>query len=389
MAAVLDEPARPACPARPYRHLGRAQKPGREVERERRLADAIRPDDEDGVRHGTPDHGRDDGDRGRLAPRAEPVHLGSSALVGGWRLPRRAPLGRSRRLGRGLRRAAVASAVASSRRRRGLQPRTCVAARGFRAARRGLGSRFTGDVRRGSPSQPATRRPRSTPHRRPPSTTPSGASLAAWAPVSPSSAAAGLGAGRRSPPDDSPSAASAVSASPVAGRLPAASRPRRPAGGRLSRGSTASSRSRKPTRIAAAAASSAPAGAAAIGSPSESVAAGTSEPAIDSIGRGVGAAPSGVGSVARGGVCAPAACVGRAGCRLLGDLGPEHGFELGRHVAPRLVRAATRARSAPPDDLRPVAVAAASRSLRPCRSSRPWRSSRAGGAPRPRPLTSG
>ena len=43
------------------------------------------------------------------------------------------------------------------------------------------------------------------------------------------------------------------------------------------------------------------------------------------------------------------------GCRLLRDLGPEHRFELGRHVAPRLVRAATRARRRR-TTLRPVAV---------------------------------
>ena len=49
MVAVLDEPAGPADPARPVGRRGRAQQAGREVERERRLADPVGPDEQDGL----------------------------------------------------------------------------------------------------------------------------------------------------------------------------------------------------------------------------------------------------------------------------------------------------------------------------------------------------
>ena len=50
VAAALDEPARPACAAGPVGRGGRAQQPGREVERERRLADPVRADEQDALR---------------------------------------------------------------------------------------------------------------------------------------------------------------------------------------------------------------------------------------------------------------------------------------------------------------------------------------------------
>ena len=87
MPAALDEAARPAGPARPVGRGSRAQQPGREVEREGRLADSVRTDEQDRLRRRAADHG---GDRDERGP-----------CPGSWPCPsggRSVGFGRSRRL---------------------------------------------------------------------------------------------------------------------------------------------------------------------------------------------------------------------------------------------------------------------------------------------------
>ncbi len=72
--AVLDQPARATRPARSLVRTGHAQQPGREVERQRRLADPVRADEQDGLGSRTPDHGGDRDERGGLPPGPGPFH---------------------------------------------------------------------------------------------------------------------------------------------------------------------------------------------------------------------------------------------------------------------------------------------------------------------------
>jgi hypothetical protein len=74
VAAVLDEPARPARSARPLIEWRRAQETGADVERECRLADPIGADEEDGVGCGAPDHRSRRAQRGGLSPGPGTVH---------------------------------------------------------------------------------------------------------------------------------------------------------------------------------------------------------------------------------------------------------------------------------------------------------------------------
>jgi len=86
VTAVLDQPARPAGAARPRFERGGAQQSRRDVEREGRLADPLRTDEEDSLGHGTPDHRGRRGERGRLPSGAGPFHdavgqTGSAGVV--------------------------------------------------------------------------------------------------------------------------------------------------------------------------------------------------------------------------------------------------------------------------------------------------------------------
>src|SRR4029079_15290307 len=86
VAAVLDQPARPARTARPCTECGGTQQPGRDVEREGRLADPFRADETDGLGHGTSDHRGRRGERGGLPPGPGAFHepagqTGSAGVV--------------------------------------------------------------------------------------------------------------------------------------------------------------------------------------------------------------------------------------------------------------------------------------------------------------------
>ena len=70
-----DQPARPARTARAVGDVvGRAQEPGRQVQRERRLADPGGTDEQDRVGRPSPDHRADRGERGRLSPGPGAMH---------------------------------------------------------------------------------------------------------------------------------------------------------------------------------------------------------------------------------------------------------------------------------------------------------------------------
>ena len=77
VAPTVDQSARPTRPARSVGGLRRAQEAGRKIDREGRLPDAVRPDQQDGVRHRTPDHRSDRTERDRLSPGPGPVHAGA------------------------------------------------------------------------------------------------------------------------------------------------------------------------------------------------------------------------------------------------------------------------------------------------------------------------
>ena len=171
--AVLDQPARPAHAARPGGRLRRAQEAGGQVEREGRLADALGPGQEHGVRGRPVDHRGHRGERGSLAPGPRPVHprslpdqAGSVAAV--FRGARRfggasvaAVVGRGHRV-RGSLRLPRGARLGGRRRRRApssvTSPSTAVAAAALEAAdvRDAAGFRVARGLA-GAASSPGTR----------------------------------------------------------------------------------------------------------------------------------------------------------------------------------------------------------------------------------------
>ena len=90
MAPALDQPARPAGAARPLVERCRAQQPGREVERQGRLADPVGAGEQDGLGHWPADHRGRRAERDRLPPGPGSIHdgVGQTITRRSWRAPR-------------------------------------------------------------------------------------------------------------------------------------------------------------------------------------------------------------------------------------------------------------------------------------------------------------